>query len=111
MAKRSARSEADLAQELNKNLQSNLKSKRLISITLSALFLVGATIFSFFGFAMTSFCLFVVALIYLVRYFDANSHLHEVRRRSTKTLFPRISLLHRKDQSASTKQGQSLAKQ
>ena len=109
MAKLSSRSEADLAQELNENLQSNLKSKRLISITLSALFLVGAAIFSFLGFAMTSFCLFVVALISLVRYFDANSHLHEVRRRSTKTLVPPLSMLKRKDQPASSTQGQSMS--
>ena len=111
MGNTSSRSEADLAKERNEQLQRCLKARRLHSVLLSGLFLVSALIVGVYGFAIMSFCLLVLSIIFLLRYFDTNGHLHEVRRRSTKTLFPRISLLHRKDQSASTEQGQSLAQQ
>jgi len=109
MAKRSLRSEAELAQELNELLQSQLKRKRLTSILLSGCSVLAAISLGLLGFAMEAFGLFVIALIGLLRYFDTNGHLHEVRQRSTKTLFPRISKLQHKDQSASTDKGQPLA--
>ncbi len=109
MTKQAPRSEADLARELNEKLQSRLKSKRLASILLSGSSVLAAAVCGLLGFAMEAFCLFVVALILLLRYFDTNGHLHEVRHRSTKTLFPRLSKLQRKDQSASSNPGQSLS--
>lgn len=110
MAEHSSRSEADLASERNENLQQGLKSKRLISILLTGALLLGAAIAGFLGFAMATFCLVVVALICVVRYFDANSHLHEVRRRSKKSLAPHLSVLKREDQSASSDQGQPVTR-
>lgn len=109
MTNTSSRSEADLASERNENLQRGLKAKRLVSILLAGLFFIGAAFLAFLGFAMLVFCLIVLALIFLVRYFDANSQLHEVRRRSTKSLAPHLSVLKREDLPTSSKQGQPLA--
>jgi hypothetical protein len=109
MAEHPSRSEADLASERNANLQRDLESKRLASILLSGLFFTGAALVGLLGFAVASFCLVVVALIFLLRYFDANGHLHEVRRRSKKSLVPPLSALEREGRSASSSQGQPLA--
>jgi len=72
-------------------------------------FFLGAAFAGALGFAMVTFCLIVVGLIFLVRYFDANSHLHEVRRRSKNSLAPHLSLLKREDQSTSSDQAETLA--
>lgn len=108
MAEHASRSEADLASERHESLQRGLKSKRLSSILLMGALFLGAAIAGFFGLAMAAFCLVVVGLIFLVRYFDANGHLHEVRRRSRTSLAPHLSVLKREDQSSSADQGQPL---
>ena len=108
MAEHALRNEADLASEWNERLQRGLKSKRFTSILLMGVFFLGAAIAGFFGLAMAAFSLVVVGLIFLARYFDANSHLHEVRRRSKTSLAPHLSVLQRKDQAISSDQGQPL---
>ena len=107
MAEQSSTSEAKLASERNEQLQRVLSSKRLVSILLACVFLISAACVGILGYVMASFCLVVLALICLIRYLDANSHLHEVRRRSTKALSPRLSVLKNKDQSNA---GQTLAR-
>jgi hypothetical protein len=61
------------------------------------------------GSEMVAFCLVIVFLIFLMRYFDANSHLHEVRRRSEKSLVPNFSLLEAKKGSSESGKSQVAA--
>ena len=109
MAEHSSRNEVELASGRNENLQRCLESKRLISILLAGAFFLIAGMVGFWGFAMATFCLIVLGLICFVRYFDANSHLHEIRRRSAKTLAPHLSVLKQEDPSASPDPGQPFA--
>ena len=100
MSESTKKDERALARERNEELQNTLVRKRSNSIALAVLFAVPAVLACTTGLEMTGFCLFVVSLILLLRYFDANSHLHEVRRRSTKSLVPHLSLLERENQTA-----------
>ena len=97
MSESTKKDERVLARERNQRLQNALARKRSVSIGLAVLFAVPALVACMTGLEMTGFCLFVVSLILLLRYFEANSHLHEVRRRSTKSLVPHLSLLQRED--------------
>ncbi len=109
MAEQSARVEANLARERNENLQQAFVKKRTVSVFLTAGSLVAGVLAGIFQLPMLAFCCIVIALIFLVRYFDANSHLHEVRRRSCKTLAPDFSALKRKDQPSTSGQSQPLS--
>ena len=85
----------ELARQRRENLCAALVKKRAISIGLAIIVgALGALAWAS-GLHMVGFCLVTVALIFLVRYFDANGHLHEVRRRSSKRLAPDSSLLGR----------------
>ena len=101
--------EAKLASERNNRLQRRLLRKRTASVLLCVGCSATAVATGVFGFAMLAFCAIVVAIICLIQYFDANGHLHEVRRRSKKTLVPRLSLLAQKDRRETPAQGQPLA--
>lgn len=92
--------EGALARERNERLQKALARKRAMSVALAVIFAVPALVACTTGLEMTGFCLFVVSLILLLRYFEANSHLHEVRRRFTKSLVPHLSLLQRENGTA-----------
>lgn len=109
MAGRVKRSEAELAYEHNENLQLKYKLKRFRSLFAMGVLFLGAILASYFGLVMTTFCLVSLGLIFLLRSLDANGQLQEVRRRSSKSLFPRFSLLKPKDKSEQSDSGQSLA--
>lgn len=96
--------EAELARHRNQRLQDALASKRSWSIALAAILAVIAAVAWTAGSGMAAFCLLVVSLILLLRYFDANSHLHEVRRRSSRSLVPNFSLLEAENRGAGSGQ-------
>ncbi len=89
--------EIELAQEQIDELKLEFRRKRTISIILAGLFLVLSVILATaIRLPMMAFCAFVVFVILLLRYFDANGQLHDIGLRSTKTLSPRLSILERK---------------
>lgn len=83
--------EQELAGKRNENLQAELvlsRKKRIAVFVISAI--VGA-LFAVVGLWMCALCAFMLAAIFLSLYFDANGHLHEVRRRSKHSLVPDFS--------------------
>ena len=92
----STNKEAELARQRNERLRHALAQKRSRSIALAVVSALIAALAWIAGFEMVAFCLAIVFLIFLLRYFDANGHLHEVRRRSDKSLVPNFSLLDAK---------------
>jgi hypothetical protein len=89
--------ETELAQAQIDELNHEFRSKRSSSIILSGLCIIFAAIMVIpMRLPMIAFCFFVAGIILLLRYFDANSQLHDVELRSTKTLYPRLSLLESK---------------
>jgi uncharacterized membrane protein YhiD involved in acid resistance len=85
--------EEELAKERIEMLEQELIRKRSVSLWLMAGFGVLCSIGLWFEMPMLTITLFVLSLLLLLRYFDANGHLHEVRRRSKKTLFTRLSVI------------------
>ena len=83
--------EQELAGQQNASLQLGLISSRKKWIALCAIFSVVGLAFSMAGFWMFALCAFMLGAIFLSSYFDANGHLHEVRRRSKKSLVPDFS--------------------
>ena len=100
--------EAELALERNENLQRALARKRLMSIGLTVIFAGIAALALAVDLGMTAFCFIVVSLIFLLRYFDAHGHLHEVRRRSTKSLVMDFSVLKGTQRTGEPKQSQAI---
>ena len=98
--------EERLAKERNKNLEDGLIAKRRRYIALAVLFVVSACGIAVTGFWMIALSALVLGLICLLQYFDANGNLHEVRRRSTRTLVPDFSVL-RQPQGSTTSKSQS----
>ncbi len=83
--------EQELAGQQNAKLQGGLdlsRKKRIAVFIISAI--VGLA-FAVVGFWMFALYAFIVAAIFLSLYFEANGHLHEVRRRSNKSLVPDFS--------------------
>jgi Flp pilus assembly protein TadB len=87
--------EASLAKQRNECLQRELTAKRTRYVCLVGLFTMLAGVIGVLGLWMLALILIVVGLIFLLHYFDANGHLHEVQRRSTKRLVPDFSVLRR----------------
>ena len=85
-----ASTESEMATERIADLQYRLRRKRTSSAILTCLALVVCSVVLVFRLPMIAFCLAAIAIIFMLRYFDANSHLHEVSRRTTKTLFTRL---------------------
>ena len=85
--------EARLAGELNKDLEESLILSRTRYLALTVMFIVAACGIAATGFWTFALIAFVLALICLSQYFDANGNLHEVRRRSTRTLVRDFSVL------------------
>jgi hypothetical protein len=85
--------ETNLASQRKGQLVEQLTRKRNYSIGLAFVFFVLAIPLWFADLAVVSFCGMVLGAIFLVRYFDANSHRHEVLRRSDTALVPNTSLL------------------
>jgi hypothetical protein len=90
MEQSAASTESELAMERIENLQFRLRRKRKSSAILACLALVVGSVVLVFRLPMIAFCFAVIAIFFMLRYFDANSHLHEVGRRTTKTLFTRL---------------------
>jgi len=87
--------EERLAKQRNNNLEESLIAKRTRYISLAVLFIVLAVGITVAGFRMIALAALVLGLICLSQYFDANGNLHEVRRRSTRTLVRDFSVLRR----------------
>lgn len=88
--------ETNLASQRKDRLVEQLTRKRNHSLGLAIVFFVIAIPLWFADLAVVSFCSMVLGAIFLVRYFDANSHRHEVLRRSDTALVPNTSLLRDK---------------
>ena len=98
-----SKTEENLAKERNQQLEDSLIAKRTRFIWLAVLLILLAGGITFTGFWMIALALFILGLIFLSQYFDANGHLHEVQRRSTRTLVPDFSVLRRPDGETTTK--------
>lgn len=83
--------EQELARQQNAKLQTELDSSRKKRIAIFIVSTIVSVAFAIVGFWMFALCAFIVAAIFLSLYFDANGHLHEVRRRSNKSLVPDFS--------------------
>lgn len=99
----SQETEAHLAKERNKNLADSLIGERTRYISLAVLLIVLSAIIAVIGLWMIALASLVLGLIFLLQYFDANGHLHEVQRRSSTTLVRDFSVLRRADGESSTK--------
>ena len=86
--------EAEQARLLNEDQQGSLISKRRSSVIATLLLFSSGLLAWGYGLAMVGFCLIASSLIFLVRYFDANGQLHEVRQQSTTRLTPDLSVLN-----------------
>lgn len=95
--------EEELAVQQNKNLQDTLIAKRTRYVTLTVVFVLLAIGIAFTEFWMIALTSLVLGLLFLSQYFDANGHLHEVQRRSTKSLVRDFSVLQRGDRDSSNK--------
>lgn len=84
-------SEEQLATEQSTTLQSQLIASRRKYLWLGVVFAVASVGIAFSGFWMIALCSLMLTAIFISQYFDANSHLHEVQRRSTKNLIPDFS--------------------
>ena len=78
--------EQELAGQQNAKLQAGLDSSRKQRIAVFIISAIAGLAFAVVGFWMFALCAFIVAAIFLSLYFDANGHLHEVRRRPNKSL-------------------------
>ena len=85
--------EAEQARQLNEDQQGSLARKRRSSIVAALVLFCGGALAWGYGLAMVGFCLIASSLIFLVRYFDANGQLHEVRQQSTTRLAPDLAVL------------------
>ncbi len=87
--------EEDLAKDQKKNLEDSLVKNRTLYISLAVLFILCAGVIAVSGLWMIALIALLLGLIFLSQYFDANGNLHEVRRRSTRTLVRDFSVLRR----------------
>ena len=87
--------EGNLAAERIEKLQESLITKRTWYISLAVASILASGGIAFTEFWMIAFVSFVLGLIFLSQYFDANGSLHEVKKRSTRTLSPDFSVLRR----------------
>lgn len=89
--------EARLAKQHNQKLQDRLMDERkryfLFAVSLF-LFACGIAVV---GLPMVALIAIVLGLICLLQYLDANGSLHEVQRRSTRTLMPDFSVLRQSE--------------
>lgn len=101
--KRETETEEDLAKKRNRELKDSLIAKRTWYISLAGLSVLLSGGIALTEFWMVALAAFVLGMIFLSQYFDANGHLHEVQRRSTRTLVPDFSVLRRPDGETTTK--------
>jgi len=87
--------EERLAIELNKELQASLKARRTWHGALAMAFILLAAIVAMMAQWMMTLIAIALGLIFALHCLDANGDLHEVRRRSTKTLVTDFSVLRR----------------
>ena len=95
--------EEKLATEANKQLADRITASRnWYAVLAIVMFLLGGGI-ALTGQWMLVFIFVVVGLIGVLQCMDAHGELHEVRRRSNKTLFPRTALLDRPESGSTAK--------
>jgi hypothetical protein len=100
MAAEPTAEETKQAQEYMRLLEAEFVRARFKSMAIAVLFMIlGGLVAAVLP--IISFCLFAIALIFLLRYFDVNGQLHEIRRRPTKTLFSRVWVRHSQGSSRS----------
>ncbi|MCG8587001.1 MAG: hypothetical protein MI757_20030 [Pirellulales bacterium] len=85
--------EQRLAEKHNQEIERGMVAQRTRYVVLVAFFFVAGFGFVLAGYWMLGLLGFVSGLIFLSQYFDVNGNIHEVRRRSTKTLVPNFSVL------------------
>ncbi|MBI1345946.1 hypothetical protein GC163_06620 [bacterium] len=85
--------ESQLAEAEKQRLQNSLVRKRQRAVFASFTCFVIAIASLWQPYSVLPFIFFVIAAISAFFYFDANGHLHEVRRRSSSTLFANFSRL------------------
>jgi len=88
-----ATSESKFATQRLEHQKSIYTRRRMYSAIAFFALLIFAIINAVFAFGFLAFVVFVLAAVAGMFYFDANGHLHELRRRSTKSLAPNFSLL------------------
>ena len=97
MSQQPSQREMELAQQQIDELKREFQRRRKVNITLFAAFLSLAVLLVFpIRLPMMAFCALLISGVFLMLYFDANGQLHDVGLRSTKTLYPRLSILDRK---------------
>jgi phosphoglycerol transferase MdoB-like AlkP superfamily enzyme len=103
MVQQPSEREMQLAQQQIDELKQEFRRRRTINLTLFVAFLTLAVLFVFpSGLPMMAFCSLLVSVIFLILCFDANGQLQDVGIRSTKTLYPRLSLLDGKSVKATS---------
>jgi len=85
--------EAGLARSRKGKLVDRLTRKRNLSLFFAFLSLCLSVVFWIVRLPVVAFCAGIISVIFALRYFDANSHRHEVIRRSDSLLVPVLSLL------------------
>ena len=94
MAPNPSSRETELAHEQLEELKHEFrKMRRNRLVGIAASLALAAVLFFPIGLPMLSFCCALIAAIFALSYFNVNGQLHDVNLRSTKTLFPRLSLL------------------
>jgi hypothetical protein len=85
--------EMQLAREQIERLTAEFSAKRASSIALAVIFVLLGGVAVFYEQPMLAFCSIVIALIFVLRCIDSHGQLQEIRSRSTKTLYSRVSVL------------------
>jgi len=95
--------EEKLATEFNKQIADWVATRRLwYGIFAVVMFCIGGRM-AYLAQPMLAFLCVVTGLIGVTQCLDAHGHLQEVRRRSNKTLYPRMSVLDRHDPGSAAK--------
>jgi hypothetical protein len=95
--------EMRLAHEHMDELKQEFRHRRAVRLILAATFFMLAIVLAYpIQLPMVAFCTLLISGVFLLLYFDANGQLHIIGLRSTKTLYPRMSILKRESRKQST---------
>jgi hypothetical protein len=93
MNQQPSKREMELAQARIEELKNEFRQKRARCVATAISLVVAAAVLFLLKLPMLAFCALMIAFISLLLYFDANGQLHIIGLRSTKTLYPRMSIL------------------
>jgi hypothetical protein len=102
MDQQPSKTEMELAQAHIEDRKRHFRQQRARYMAFTAVLAVMAVILLFAGLPMLAFCALMMGFISLLAYFDADGQLQIVGLRSTRTLYPRMSILRKQkaDQAA-----------